>query len=123
MFPALAEARELRGVPDYYYVRKTRNRVYITLDAFFVEEAVRQRLEELYTAYVRWWGQEARARRQRFPRGGVWLCHFNDWTGICVLPEHAEWWIELFNQAAPLTYDPWAIETELREAYQAGAVH
>jgi hypothetical protein len=44
-----------------------------------------------------------------FPRDGIGLSDFEnqDFVHLVVRPEHAEWWVKLFNDAAPLTYNRW----------------
>jgi hypothetical protein len=75
------------------------------MDGFFVPEDVAARLTQLYREYLDWW-LTTRERRW-FPRGGVGLPDFVDFVYLPVLREHSDWWIKLFNDVAPLTYNRW----------------
>jgi hypothetical protein len=111
VFPALAASRQRQRVPTYYYIVCHGQRVHIIVDAFFVEPELEKRLSDLYHAYVKWWLAKGNPAR-RCVRGGLVITRFHDYVGLWVLREHAEWWIELFNQAAVFTYNPWQVKKE-----------
>ena len=118
LFPALDRARRLYGSPDYYSVRGGCSRVFIEIDAFFVAPEIQNRLSGFYQDYARWWFNKSNPARHRAP-GSLLIPTFHDYVGIFVLREHAEWWIELFNQAAVFTYDPWRLQRESNLDHQS----
>ena len=107
MFPALDAARQARRAPVLYYITRRPHVTEITVDGFFVPDDVASRLDGLYRDYVAWW--KTAPERRWFPGGGIGLSDFDeqDLVHLVVLREHAEWWIKLFNDAAPLTYNRW----------------
>src|SRR5712692_6745367 len=99
-FPALDAARRARRTPLLYHVAHRRHTTEITVDGFFVADDMASRLGGLYRDYVKWW--LTAPERRWFPRGGLGLPDFDDFVHLVVLREHGEWWIKLFNEAAPL---------------------
>ncbi|MGH6692952.1 MAG: hypothetical protein ACREF4_19975 [Gammaproteobacteria bacterium] len=107
MFPALDAARRERRTPLMYRVTYKRHVTEITVDGFFVPDDVAARLDGLYRDYVDWW--LTTPARRWFPRAGVGVSDFvnQDFVHLVVLREHTDWWVMLFNDAAPLTYNRW----------------
>ena len=104
-FPALDAARLARRVPTLYGVRWGPHVTWITIDDFFVPEDVAGRLFDLYGRYIAWWVQSP--ARRWFPRDGVGNSDFSGPIYVVVLTEHAPWWIRLFDEAGPLTFNRW----------------
>jgi hypothetical protein len=77
------------------------------VDGFFIPDDVATRLAGFYADYIDWWKLPTTPERRWFPRGILALPDFNDYVHLTVLREHAEWWIKLLNEAAPLTYNRW----------------
>jgi len=111
LFPALHESWLRRRVPTYYYISYARKYwVCLDVEGFYVPHDVAERLAGLYHAYADWWFAKENPLRKKAP--GLGLPDFHGDAMIIVLREHAPWWIELFNQAAPLLADhyidrPW----------------
>lgn len=121
VFPALAQQREQQGTPHYYYLHTHGKRTFITIDAFFIPMEIEERLNQLYRQYLDWWVTPGNPARRCFRT--LYLSNMHDYVNVCVLTEHAQWWIDLFNQAAPLTYNQWQVNRELHAAKQQGLVH
>jgi hypothetical protein len=78
--------------------------VHFNVDAFHVPPEIEEQLRQLYSQYLRWWLYDSDLRK---PRGWVTHSIFNDYAGILVHRDHAEWWIQLFNEAAVFTFNPY----------------
>lgn len=104
IFPRLAKSFKERKYPLYYYVRKKQKWTTITVDYFFVPHEIRRNLQRLYRQYIEWL-----ISRPGTKKNSYYLCNFQDYAGIEVLTEHAPWWIELFESAAPLLVDSYRL--------------
>ena len=120
IFPALDAARRDRGNPTLYGVRWGPHVTRIAIDDFYVPEDVAARLFDLYGRYVAWWvGSPA---RRWFPNEGVGNSPFAGPVYVTVLSEHATWWIRLFDEAGPLTFNRWDREMAAWRASRGQAV-
>ena len=106
-FPGLDAARRACRTPLFYHLTRRPHVIEITVDGFFVPDDVASRLGDLYRDYVAWWRTTPLWRW--FPRHGVALSDFEnqDFIHLVALREHADWWVTLFNEAGPLTYNRW----------------
>ena len=104
LFPVLEQARQRCGFPDIFAITMNDGCVLFNVDGFFVERELAERLTELYAQYLGWWLHDLTLRK---PRGWVPYSTFYGCAGIVVHRDHAQWWIDLFNEAAVFTYNPY----------------
>ena len=107
LFPALDTARQIRRVPLIYQALPRRYVTEIIIDGFFIPATIADRLSSLYAQYVEWWRLPTTPERRWFPKHGVGLSLFEDFVHLVVIREHADWWVNILNEAAPLTYNRW----------------
>jgi hypothetical protein len=113
LFPALERTRQRCGYPYTFAIILRHERVHFNVDGFFVELELAKRLTQLYKEYINWWLYDLTLREPR-----DWVTHsiFNGNAGIVVHRDHAQWWIDLFNEAAVFTFSPWRRDLEAAPA-------
>jgi hypothetical protein len=107
LFPRLAERRAATRLPSLFWVQVHRgpgHRVTVGADAFFVPEALVQRIEQTYREYLTWWLARGNPARKRAPASFLTSRPW-DYVNFVVLAEHAEWWIGLLDHCAPFTFN------------------
>lgn len=103
IFPRLHTRRLGDKIPDFYWIQVRKRVVYINADYFFVPKDMEGHLQKLYEQYVEWWISEKALARYLRPH--VFLSRFHDFVQVKVLREHAQWWIDLLEEAAPFLCD------------------
>ena len=107
VFPAIHAPHQTDRVCYYYNIQVYKRYAYLKFDYFFVPEEIQDNLAQLYRQYWEWWANEADAWKVIRPVRSVSLPSFHDYVSVLVAREHAQWWIDLFETAAPLLRDPW----------------
>lgn len=119
LFPCLHARAQLTHAPSCYDVRVYRHRVRLTFDMYYVPERIGFHQAALYRQYVDWWFN---AHRKNRPKDGVGYSDcFRDFVAVTVLREHARWWIDLFDAAAPFIDHPFMLDYAERRIEAATA--
>jgi hypothetical protein len=104
VFPAFAHTWHQCRYPHTFAISQGQHYVLFMIGGFYVPGEIEERLRAVYAQYAHWWVHDSGLP---WPRNVILRSTFHNYAGIAVHNDHAQWWVDLFNEAAQFIGTPW----------------